>query len=367
MHGQNSTHAPASRVAARHAFFTKNRFDRQTETKQMTYDSSRRRFLRQASALGIGLAAPYIVGAASSEIRIVSNPGLENATLNALMDELGYFKTYGADARIIEVPGTRGPFDTIVQGEADVCMVSGYNLVLTRIEQGAPVKIIGAGMKKCALTMFARPGGAKTLADLRGKTVAVGPKRGLLHTLVLQLLKEKGIDASQIDFADHGSNDQCFDAVASGHADACCSSISHLNDDAGPVVIGAGNLWQALPDCVFQTAYASDSALRDKHEGLVSVMAAYGALYDFLMSPVSHDAFFDARKRAQKRFDGASAKAIWDFNQTQRPYSKDLSLTKDDIAYLQDMDINAGSLKRKQTFDAVADMSAASAAAKRVR
>ncbi|SAL85948.1 NMT1/THI5 like protein [Caballeronia arvi] len=338
----------------------------------MTYDSTRRGFLRRAGALGMGLAmnglaAPQVARAASTEIRIVSNPGLENATLNALMDELGYFRTFDVNARIIQVPGPTGPFDAIARGAADVCMVSGYNLVLTRIEQGAPVKIIGAGMKKCALTIFARPGGATTLADLRGKTVAVGPKLGLLHTLMLQLLKERGIDASTIDFVDHGSNDQCFDAVVSGAADACCASISHLNDEAGPNVISEGNLWQALPNCVFQTAYASDAALGAKHEGMVAVMAAYGALYDYLMSPASHGAFFDARKRAQKNFDVASAKAIWDFNQTQRPYSRDLSLTESDIGYLQDMDIGVGCLKRKQAFGAVADMSAARAAAKMVR
>ncbi|MDR5784883.1 ABC transporter substrate-binding protein [Caballeronia sp. LZ065] len=334
----------------------------------MTCDLNRRGFLRKAGALGVGLAAgpfgaPYVARAASSEIRIVSNPGLENATLNALMDELGYFKTYDVDARIIQIPGPTGPFDAIARGAADVCMVSGYNLVLTRIEQGAPVKIVGAGMRKCALTVYARPGGVRTLEGLEGKTVAVGPRHGLLHTLMLQLLKEKGLDASRIAFADHGSNEHCFDAVASGAADACLASISHLNDDAGPQVISEGNLWQALPDCVFQTAYAADAALGAKHEGLVAVMAAYGALYDYLMSPASHEAFIDARKRAQKRFDAASAEAIWRFNQTQRPYSRNLTLSEREIGYLQDMDMGVGSLMRKQAFSAVADMSAARAAA----
>ena len=114
----------------------------------MTYDSTRRSFLRRAGAFGMGLAmnglaAPHIAKAASTELRIVSNPGLENATLNALMNELGYFRSFGVNARIIQVPGPTGPFDAIARGEADVCMVSGYNLVLARIEQGAPVKIIG--------------------------------------------------------------------------------------------------------------------------------------------------------------------------------------------------------------------------------
>ncbi|SOE97365.1 NitT/TauT family transport system substrate-binding protein [Burkholderia sp. D7] len=335
----------------------------------MTQTFNRRRFLRRTSLLGLGLvagglAAPYVARATSTQLRIVSNPGLENATLNALMEQQGYFKRFGADALIVQIPGATGPFDAIASGAADVCMVSGYNMVLSRIEQGAKVKIVGAGMKKSALTVFAKPDGIQSLADLRGKTVAVGPAQGLLHTLMRQLMKEKGIDASQVNFVDKGSNDQCFEAVVKGEADACCSSISHLNDKDGLVVISDGNMWQALPKCIFQTAYASDSALRDKHEGMVAVMAAYGALYDYLMSPAAHDAFFEARKHAQKKFDEASAQAIWNFNQVQQPYSKDLTLTDEDIGYEQDMFMHLGSLTRKQPIAAVADMSAAKAAAK---
>jgi NitT/TauT family transport system substrate-binding protein len=82
-----------------------------------------------------------------------------------------------------------------------------------RIEEGAGVKIVGAGMKKSALTVFAKPDGIKRLADLKGKAVAVGPALGLLHALMLQLMKEKGIDRSQVNFVDKGSNDQCYEAV----------------------------------------------------------------------------------------------------------------------------------------------------------
>lgn len=337
----------------------------------MTQLLSRRRFLGRTGLLGLGLAAggiaaPHIARAAASQLMVVSNPGLENATLNTLMEEQGYFSKFGVDGLVVQAPGATGPFDAIAAGVADVCMVSGYNMVLSRIEQGAKVKIVGAGMRKSALTVFARADGVRTLADLKGRTVAVGGKIGLLHALMLQLLKEKGIDASQVHFVDKGSNDDCYQAVVKGEADACCSSISHVNDKDGLVVLEEGHMWQALPKYVFQTAYASDVAISEKHEGLVAVMAAYGALYDFLMSPASHDAFIAARKRAQRRFDEPSARAILDFNRVHRPYSKDLSLSGDDIGYQQDMFVSLGSLKRKQALNVVADMSAASAAAKLV-
>ncbi|MGA7777207.1 MAG: ABC transporter substrate-binding protein [Paraburkholderia sp.] len=335
----------------------------------MTQTFNRRQFLRSTGLLGMGLAAgqlaaPHVAKASTAQIRVVSNPGLENATLNTLMEQQGYLRQFGANALMVDIPGNTGPFDAIGAGAADVCMVSGYNMVLPRIAQGAKVKVVGAGMRKCALTVFARPERISKLADLKGKTVAVGPATGLLNMLMMQLLREADIDVSQLNFINKGSNDACHEAVAKGEADACCSSVSHLNDHDGLVAINGGNLWEALPRCIFQTAYASNSALRDKHDGLVAVMAAYGALYEYLMSPAAHDAFFEARKRAQKDFDHASALAIWDFNQSQRPYSRDLSLTGGDMAYLQDMDIAFGTLKQKLPIEAVADMSAARAAAK---
>ena len=335
----------------------------------MTHAPDRRRFLGGAALFGLGVAAaglsaPHVARAGATRLTIVSNPGLENATLNALMDEQGYFRRFGVDAAIVEAPGVTGPFDAIAAGAADVCLVSGYNLVLPRIEQGAPVRIIGAGMRKVALAVFAKPGSIRTLADLEGRTVAVGPHLGLLHAMMLQLLKEKGLDASRVSFVDKGGNDQCYDAVVHGEADACCSSISHLDDAKALVPLVDGNLWQGLPRCTFQTAYASTEALAEKHDGLVAVMAAYGSLYDYLMSPAAHDAFFEARRRAQKKFDLASAQAVWDFNQTQRPYSRDLSLTDSDLDYLQNMYIGLGSLMHRSPIPAVADMSAARAAAK---
>ncbi|MEI2301812.1 ABC transporter substrate-binding protein [Ensifer sp. MJa1] len=336
----------------------------------MTNTFNRRIFLRGAGLAGLSLAAggltlPHIARAASTQIKIVSNPGLENATLNALMEQQGYFKKFGVDALVLEAPGATGPFDAIAAGAGDVCMVSGYNMVLSRIEQGAKVKIVGAGMKKVALTVFAKPDGIATLTNLKGKSIAVGPKLGLLHALMLQLLKEKGVDASQVTFVDKGSNDQAYQSVVKGEADACCSSISHLNDKDGLVVLEEGNMWQALPQYTFQTAYASDAATTGKREGLVAVMAAYGALYDYLMTTEAQEAFFAARKSIQKKkFDEASAKAVWDFNQVQRPYTKDLSVSDGDVGYMQDMFIGLGSLKQKQAVAAVADMSMARDAAK---
>ena len=65
----------------------------------MTPNFNRRQFPRGTSLLGLGLtvgglAAPHIARASTSTIRIVSNPGLDNATLNAMIEQLGLFKKF---------------------------------------------------------------------------------------------------------------------------------------------------------------------------------------------------------------------------------------------------------------------------------
>ncbi len=295
---------------------------------------------------------------------MASNPWLENATLNALLDQAGYLDEFGADVIRLEAPGVAGPFDAIDRGEADICMVSGYNQVLPRIARGAAVRIVGAGMRKAALAIFAYPQNAAELSDLAGKTVAVGPSSGLLHTLMVRLLKDAGLDPRKPRFVNFGSNEQCFRAVVEGRADACCASISHLGNSAGLSVVRGGEIWDALPGYTFQLAYASCAAIAENHEGLVAVMAAFGKLYDDLMSSEMRDAYFAARRSAMAGFDEVSARATWDFIRTHRPYSSDLALSGPEIDYLQEMLVDSGCMTRALPFSAVADMSAATEAAR---
>lgn len=300
-------------------------------------------------------------------IRIASNPWLENATLNALMEDRGFLKAYGVDAEIILADGVAGPFDAIARGEADICMVSGYSDVLPRISQGAPVKVVGAAMRKTAMAVFAKSERIRTLADLEGCKIAVGPPNGLLHILMLQVLEGACQDTQAIEFVHLGNNERCYRAVVAGQADACCASISYLNNKDGMAIIDGGQIWRALPRYIFQTAYASEAALTGRFEGLVGTMAAYGALYTYLMTPDTLDNYLAARKRASPIFDGPSAMAAWNFIQAQRPYGADLIISDEEINYLQSIFHSVGTMPRWHKTTELMDMAAARKAAEAVQ
>jgi len=299
------------------------------------------------------------------QIRIASNPWLENATLNALMENKGFLKSYGVDAEIVLTEGVAGPFDAIASGEADICMVSGYSHAFPRISVGAPLKVVGAAMRKSAMAIFAKSESDRigTLADLKGRKVAVGPPNGLLHMLMLQVLRDACQDVHAVEFVHLGSNEKCYRAVVVGKADACCASISYLNNSDGMAIVEGGQIWQALPRYIFQTAYASAAALNNKFDGLVGTMAAYGALYTYLMKPETQDDYLSARRRVSPIFDEPSALAIWNFIQSQRPYRADLTISDGDMDYLQSIFHGIGIMRQWHKAGELMDMSAARKAA----
>lgn len=296
--------------------------------------------------------------AASGPLRIATNPWLENATLNAVMERMRFFDRFGATVRLVEAEGVAGPFDAVESGAADLCMISGYGGTLPRIAAGAPVRIVGAAMRKPALAVLGDPSIAG-LADLAGRSLAVGPPRGLLHTIMLQALRQAGVPPERIDWQHIGSNADCFQAAARGEVDACCASVANLAAPGRLRLVPGARVWELLPRATFQSAFASQDALSTRRPELRAAMAAYGALFAFLMDPGSQGAFMDARAKAQLRFDPDSAQAVWQFIQETRPYAPVLDLDEARLADMQTPLVDSGMLDAALPAQHIADMSIA--------
>lgn len=295
-------------------------------------------------------------------IRIACNPGVENQTLMILMHQLGFLQQFDVNAVLIETPGVAGPLRAILEGKADVCMTSGYNGLFSCLGDGAPIKIIGSGMKKVALALFADGGENLSLSDLQDKTIAVGEPLGLLHCLVSELFRAKKIDPQTINFKFLGSNRNCYQAVIRGDADACCASVSHfgLEHKVSPVV--GGKIWSSLPRYIYQLATASIDIIESGFDELVRLIAAYGTLYKYLMTPGSQRTFIEARQATGVGSDEREALAYWKFLVSERPYSTSIELSEAELTYLQDVLLSSGNLTIRQNLSVVTDMRAAKAA-----
>ena len=325
---------------------------------QAAEGSGRRRFLIGAAA---SLTAPAVFARSPRPrlaIRVASNQGVENAALQQLMLDRGYLRDLSLDTAIVESRSISGPLEALVAGQADVCMVSGFVGVLPAIEKGEAVRLIGAAMLLPALAVYTTRSDIRRVEHLVGKTVGVGATNGLLHLMMLALLRKKGVDPRGLRFVNAGSNAQVLDAVVAGTVDAGPSGPAGLSNGAVRV-LDDGRLWRELPEYTYQPAYASVQAIQEKAEALARCLAAYARLYRYLSGPSSRSAYLDARRRAANEPSTAEGEAVWKFIQQQRPYALDPGISPRRVAYLQALNVAAGLQSKILPFDQVADLTPA--------
>lgn len=330
----------------------------------------RRRFLIGAAAVSASLMAggPSVVLAQGQRprftVKVASNQGAENASLQQLMLDRGYGQGLSLDIQIVEGRTVSAPMEAILRGDADICMVSGFVGVLPAIAQGKELRLVGAAMLLPALAVYSKNDKIRHVEDLVGRTVGDGGKNGLLNILMLALLRKKGIDPAKVNFVNVGSNAQVFEAVKAGKVDAGLSGLAGMSGTDAVHVLNDGRLWQELPEYTYQPAYASVRALREKPEELARCLAAYTMLYRYLSGPDSKAAYLDARRRATKESSSAEGEAVWNFIQKVQPYALEAGLTPQRIAYLQELNVALGLQAKVLPFEQVVDMTPAQGAKK---
>lgn len=315
----------------------------------------RRRFLAGAAAASTLALPAFARGGERQVVRIASNQAAENATLQQLITDRGYFDRLGLDTSIVEGKTISAPMEAMLSGEADICMISAFVGFLPAIAQGKELRLVGAAMQLPALALYAASPALRRVEDLIDKSVGIGGTKGLLHILTIALLRKKGIDPARVRFINVGSNAQVFDAVATGKVDAGLSGIAGMAD-ARAHVVEDGRLWRALPEYTYQPAYASVKALRDRPEAIARCLAAYTQLWRYLATPGSRAPYLDARRRMAGEASVAEGETVWDFIHRRRPYSAHPGVSAKRVAYLQALNVEVGLQTKVLPYDQVADM-----------
>jgi ABC-type nitrate/sulfonate/bicarbonate transport system substrate-binding protein len=328
---------------------------------------SRRAFLGVGVSTAVGLGfgtAP--LGARNQAtrftVRIASNQGIENATLQRLMLDMGYLGDLSLDGEVVESKSISAPMDALLNDQADICMISAFAGVLPAIEQGKALRLVGAAMLAPALAAYVADPRIRKVKDLKGRTIGVGPQNGLLHVLMEALLFKHGVDPAAVKFVNVGGNAQVLEAVIAGKVDAGLSGIAGEADRGKAHMLDDGRLWRELPQYTYQPAYASLRAIKEQPEALGRCLAAYTKLFRFLSSRGSESAYLDARRRAVPDDNRTDGEAVWSFIQHEQPYAVEPGLSPERVAYMQQLNVRFGLQSKALPFDQVADMAPATIA-----
>jgi ABC-type nitrate/sulfonate/bicarbonate transport system substrate-binding protein len=325
------------------------------------------KFSRRHLLAGAGAAAlvsvcpmPAVFAQQRIKIRIISN-GPDNDALERLMRAQGYLEQAGLDAEYVKVDSPPKNLEGLLKGDAEICPLSGTNPI-PNIAQGAPVKIIGSGMKLTGLAVYSNKDSVKSLSDLVGKTVGIGPKNNLLHVVMIAMLRKKKIDENAVNFVEVGSNAQVFQAVRDGKVDAGPSSIAPFYEQAkfGVHSLTDGNAWTEIPEFPYQTMYAPDKAIADNRDGIVRTISAYARLFKYLQAPGSSwEEFSKARVAALPKGDESESRAQWKFGQELKPYGSDVIISNDQFGYVQNLYTSLKIIPAPLPLEKISDMSMA--------
>jgi ABC-type nitrate/sulfonate/bicarbonate transport system substrate-binding protein len=335
---------------------------------------TRRNMLVTSGLLIAGTAVSSVARAQAPKLEKVVIAGAASnlaTTLQELMAQQNFLAKFGLSSEPMLVTDGSKLTGSIIAGDVDICPLSGYSQLFPAIAKGATLKMTHASIRYGQQTIFSGNPEVKSVADLKGKTIGVGPLGAQLHQVTVALLLKNGVNPADVRFANIGSSADVYRAVVAKVVDAGPSQIDNIPDSEknGVHQIKGGDMWTDLREYPFQGGYASDATIGKKREVIVRTLAAYATLFRFLSGPDSKDAFFAARRKALGKsgedFD-RSSEFQWNFIQKTQPFALDLVLPKAGIDYVQDLNIRLDIQKQRLPFEKAVDASLAQDAVKLV-
>lgn len=144
-------------------------------------------FLGGAAALG---PDPAYAQTGTYEVRLARLAPSSLLWLHAIANDRGIYERYGLRVIDMQVQSSAALVQAVASGSADAGIALGDN-VIQAIDQGAPVIITGAILRKPVLRLI---GTVDTIPELRGKRVTAGAVQGGTTDLLRYMLMRAGVD-----------------------------------------------------------------------------------------------------------------------------------------------------------------------------
>jgi ABC-type nitrate/sulfonate/bicarbonate transport system substrate-binding protein len=174
--------------------------------------------------------------AAADKVRIAIGSANISQLVFPLAQKRGFFREEGLEAEIILMRGNV-PVAALVNEEIDY--YSGIGPVVVAAVRGVPVKVVACYVPGSPNVLLARPE-IKSVKELKGKTIAVGPFGSNPHLIAKMIVKHSGVDPDKdVKFLSSGPPESRFLAMKEGLAAAAVlsSPFDFLGKKVGFVVL----------------------------------------------------------------------------------------------------------------------------------
>jgi NitT/TauT family transport system substrate-binding protein len=157
-------------------------------------------------------------GRKSAPVRLALQPPSTNNYPSYLASWLGFYKEEGIDVEISQIAGASKILEAVVGGSADV---GGgvYEQTLQMAVEGKSIVCFISLLKSPNFAIIASPG-IKSFADLRRKSVGVSSVGSPSQSYLMYLLKNAGINPSEVSTSTVGMGATAMAALERGQVDA---------------------------------------------------------------------------------------------------------------------------------------------------
>ena len=189
-----------------------------------------------------------------------------------MSDEKNFYKEQGVKVKFVELKSAEQVYPALAAGEVDAIEQSPGGLYIAEARGGLHAKVIGSSMDGLPFAIYA---GKKytSISDLKGKGVAISSPTGLPALVAQLMLKDGGVDWSDIKPVNAGGNPDRYRAVVAGTVAATADATDYIpaakKDGLNVLALSA----DAIPDYPRYMIIARDDSLKKKGDLATRYMA----------------------------------------------------------------------------------------------
>ena len=243
----------------------------------------------------------------------------------------GFAEKQGLHVEILQVKSDTFGLKALLAGELD-SYEGGPGGAIVAASRGADIKIIGCHWPMVVHGVFVRDTVA-TVADLKGKSIAISAPGAMPDLLVRAVLEKNGISPSEVRFANLGSDVDRFKALSAGVTDAAVISTEYV-PVAPPGVRLLVASREVMPNFIRVCVVTSGKVLAERRDDAAHFVAAEMSALRFAVT--HRDETLElTREVAKLKADDPRPGFIFDEAVKYKHIDPDMPIPMDKIAWMK--------------------------------
>jgi len=278
-----------------------------------------------------------------------------------MIGQRGFAEKHGLKIQIVPLKNGATAHKALLAGELDSIESSPGAAILAGAH-GADLKILGCDWPGVPHGLMVRSS-IKSVADLKGKTVAVAAPGSLPNLMIRAVLEKYHVPASEVRFANLGGDLDRFKAVVAGVADAGVVAAEFMAVAPKDVTMLVTSQ-EAIPNYVRLCLTVTGKTLARRREDTINFVAAQ---MDALHFAVTHrDETIKVTKDAiHDKPDDPRPAYAYDDTLKRKAVDPSIALPLDKLKWMEGELLKAGNLKKEIDLATITDTTVRAEAAKR--